>query len=116
MIWAVPVKNTGRFTCEPGVVEASIEIYCIGAGTQPWLFFGVVPTNLTSKSGFIWIKLVGKPRLKELRRAWPLFKAKLGWNLIAFTACTDAKATRFAEFFGLRRSDATPDLIFFRSE
>lgn len=116
MIWAVQVKNTGRFTCEPGVVEASAEIYCIGRGTQPWLFFGVVPTSLCLKAGFIWVRLVAKPDLRALRRAWPLFREKLGWKLIAFTACSDERAARFAEFFGLARTTETAEHIFYRSD
>ena len=119
MIWAMKVSSMGCFASrvEREVREASHAIYCIGEGTRPVLFFGIVSTSLALRRGFIWIHLLDKSpgRLRRLRSAWPAFYAKLGWELVAFAKQSQRTERRFMEFFGLQPMNAEGDYAFYRS-
>jgi hypothetical protein len=108
VIWAVPIKYAPQV--EPDVMAVTVKAYCIGEGRTPLFLFGIVPTNLALRSGFIWIHLLNRPSATALRllsRNWPAFREKLGWNLLAFCETENRTARRFIEFFrfALSRAD-----------
>jgi hypothetical protein len=118
--WALQVKSLGRWqaSVEPAVLQKSHFIYCIGIEHRPLMFFGLIPTSLATKSGFIWIHLANQPTRAELRslvRWAPAFFFKLGWDFIAFAKRDLTREVRFMEFFGLEKASTTEDYIYYRS-
>lgn len=108
-VWAVQVTDCGIYPVQPDVRERSIVIYCVGIDRQPLFFFGIIPTSLLARRGFIWVHFIeypGKAQLRLLRKVWPAYYAKLNWNLVAFCPSALTVSRRFIEFFGFRQQQA----------
>lgn len=117
MIWAIPVESVGQVPVESAVMDRTLFLYCVGEGKQPLFLFGVVPTNLALRSGFIWLHLLQEPTIAQLRllkKAWPVYANWLGWNLLGFCPTKDLTARRFMEFFDMELTQQNQDYTLYR--